>query len=168
MMIALGLISRRPRIVVAQAAAANPLYLAFTRGWAFEPVQARSTQASAIQIGNPVSVDKAIRTLRRFDGRVEQATEEELADASALADRSGLFRARTGVALAALAKLASRGDVRREERVVVISTASGLKFPEFKQRYHQGAPDRTRRHANPPVELPNDYDAVKRAIDDVA
>ena len=61
LMAQLGLISRRPRIVVAQAAAANPLYLAYKNGWTFEPVTAKSTQASAIQIGNPVSIEKAIR-----------------------------------------------------------------------------------------------------------
>ena len=65
MMVALKLITRRPRIVVAQAAAANPLYLAYQRGWDFKPVKAQPTQASAIQIGNPVSIEKAIRTLKR-------------------------------------------------------------------------------------------------------
>ena len=46
----------------------------------------------AIQIGNPVSYRKrAIRTLQRFDGVVEQATEDELAEAAARADRTGMF-----------------------------------------------------------------------------
>ena len=73
---------------------------------------AQPTLASAIQIGNPVSVDKAIRTLQRYDGIVEQATESELADAAARADRTGMFNCpHTGVALAALEKLVARGDV---------------------------------------------------------
>ena len=38
--------------------AANPLYLAYTRGWEFEPVAAQPTLATAIQIGNPVSVQE--------------------------------------------------------------------------------------------------------------
>ena len=46
----------------------------------------KPTLASAIQIGNPVSVNKAIRTLKQFDGVVEQASETELADAAARAD----------------------------------------------------------------------------------
>src|SRR6476659_4646283 len=126
MMEALGLTSRRPRIVVAQAQAANPLYLAYQRGWAFEPVAARPTLASAIQIGNPVSVKKAIRTLQRYDGIVEQASESELADASARADRTGMFNCpHTGVALAVLEKLAARGEITRDQRVVVVSTANG-------------------------------------------
>jgi threonine synthase len=168
MMEALGLCPRRPRIVVAQAEAANPLYLAFKRGWAFEPVTARPTLATAIQIGNPVSVEKAVRTLRRHDGIVEQASEAELADAAAQADRAGLFTCpHTGVALAALIKLVRRGEIGPRERVVVISTANGLKFAEFKQRYHEGGLPFAAALANPPVSVANDYDEVRRAIDRV-
>lgn len=167
MMRALGVVSKRPRIVVAQAARANPLYLAYKNGWAFEPVQAQSTLASAIQIGNPVSIRKAIRTLQAYDGIVEQATETELADAAARADRTGMFNCpHTGVALAVLEKLIARGEVTRDQKVVVVSTANGLKFSDFKLQYHtrqlEGIDARL---ANTPVELPNDYDAVRRAID---
>jgi threonine synthase len=167
MMAALGVVSKRPRIVVAQAARANPLYLAYRNGWAFEPVQAQSTLASAIQIGNPVSIRKAIRTLQAYDGIVEQATETELADAAARADRTGMFNCpHTGVALAVLEKLVARGEITRDQKVVVVSTANGLKFSDFKLQYHtrqlEGIDARL---ANTPVELPNDYDAVRRAID---
>ena len=167
MMETLGLTARRPRIVVAQAQAANPLYLAYQRGWAFEPVAARPTLASAIQIGNPVSVKKAIRTLQRYDGIVEQASEQELADAAAEADRTGMFNCpHTGVALAVLKKLVARGQVDAGERVVVVSTANGLKFTDFKIGYHEGRlPGVHSHHANQPLVLPNDYDAVRQAID---
>jgi threonine synthase len=170
MMIELGLISRRPRIVVAQAAAANPLYTAYKSNWAFTPMKAQPTLATAIQIGNPVSINKAIRTLQRFDGIVEQASESELAEASARADRTGMFNCpHTAVALAALEKLAARRELSKTDRVIVVSTANGLKFSEFKTGYHTNTlAGVTPRQANPPVELPNDYDAVRRAIDRVA
>lgn len=163
----LGLISKRPRIVVGQAAAASPLYAAFRNEWRFEPVAARPTAASAIQIGNPVSISKAIRTLQRYDGVVEEATEDELANAAARADRSGMFNCpHTGVALAVLEKLVTRGEIGKSERVIVISTASGLKFADFKVAYHTGTlTGVASRYANPPIELPNDYDAVRRAVD---
>jgi threonine synthase len=166
----LGLTSRRPRIVVAQAQAANPLYLAYKRGWEFEPMAARPTLASAIQIGNPVSVKKAIRTLQRYDGIVEQASEQELADAAAEADRTGMFNCpHTGVALAVLKKLVARGEIAGGQRVVVISTANGLKFTDFKIGYHEGTLAGIESHnANGPVLLPNDYDAVLHAIDNAA
>ena len=124
MMEALGLTSKRPRIIVAQAAQANPLYLAYKNNWDFHPVAAKHTLANAIQIGNPVSIRKAIRTLQRFNGIVEQATEDELADAAARADRTGMFNCpHTGVALAVLVKLLERGEIARREKEVVISTA---------------------------------------------
>ncbi|MGC8779727.1 MAG: threonine synthase, partial [Anaerolineae bacterium] len=84
----LGLIDRLPRLVAAQAERANPLYRAYLRGFdRLEPVTAGPTAASAIRIGAPVSYEKAVRALRAFDGVVEQASEDELAEAAALADR---------------------------------------------------------------------------------
>ncbi len=168
MMRDLGLVSKLPRIVVAQAQNANPLYLAYKRGFAsFEPVQAKKTLASAIQIGNPVSYEKAVRTLQAFDGIVEESTEEELADAVALADRTGMFACpHTGVALAALIKLVRGGVIEPAHRVVVISTAHGLKFTEFKVGYHRQELDIPCRYANRPIELPPTADAVNRALDE--
>jgi threonine synthase len=168
LMLELGLINKRPRIVVAQAEAANPLYRAYKNNWAFEPITARPTLASAIRIGNPVSIRKAVSTLQRYNGIVEQATEVELADAAARADLTGMFNCpHTGVALAALEKLVQRGEIKGSDRVIVISTATGLKFTDFKIAYHTAdAGMASRRYANAPIELPNDYDAVRRAIDE--
>ena len=134
LLLSLGLVSKRPRICVAQAAHASPLHASYANKWAdLEPVKAKTTLASAIQIGNPVSFKKAVKALKAFEGVVEIATESELANASAHADRDGLFTCpHTGVALAALTKLAKRGEIKREDEVVVISTASGLKFADFK------------------------------------
>ncbi len=167
MMKALGLVARVPRLVAAQAEAANPLYLASRNGWQFNPVTAKPTMASAIQIGNPVSVNKAIAALKRCGGLVEQASEQELADAVARADRTGMFACpHTGVALAALIKLAGRGEIRRDERVVVISTASGLKFADFKADYHAGKlAGIASTQANRPIEVANDYDEIRRHLD---
>ncbi len=162
-----GLIHRLPRILCAQAEHANPLYQSYLRGFQlFEPISARPTLASAIQIGNPVSVKKAIRILKEFDGAVEQASEEELAEAAAEGDLTGLYNCpHTGVALAALKKWLKRGKVRQDARVVVISTAHGLKFTAFKSDYHAAALDGVRsRLANPPIEVPANYDSVRDAL----
>lgn len=164
MLLDLGLIDRKPRIACAQAQAANPLYLSYQRGFeVFEPIHARPTLASAIQIGNPVSAEKAIDALKRYDGVVEQASEAELAEACARADRTGLFNCpHTGVALAATEKLIASGVIRKDDRVVVISTAHGLKFVDFKLRYHdmtlEGIESRL---PNPPIELEARYETVR-------
>ena len=158
MMQELGLIQRLPRICLAQAERANPLYRAFLDNWHFEPITAQPTLAMAIQIGNPVSVKRAIRTLQRFNGVVEQASEQELADEAARADRTGMFNCpHTGVGLAALRKLVERKVIRSHERVVVISTANGLKFADQKAAYHMGSLDGVKpTYRNMPVELPPD------------
>lgn len=167
MMHELGIISKLPRIVCAQAERANPLYESYLTGFRdFAPKTAQPTLASAIQIGNPVSVRRAIRTLKRFNGVVEQATEEELAEACARADRTGLFNCpHTGVALASLLKCLDKGVIARHESVVVISTASGLKFPEFKIKYHAAQlADIAGRYANKPVSVAPDAAKVMDAI----
>ena len=168
MMQELGIISRLPRICVAQAQSANPLYLSYLTGFEqFEAIVPKNTLASAIQIGNPVSVRKAIRTLQKFDGVVEQASETELADAAARADATGMFNCpHTGVALAALEKLVASNKIKRSDKVVVVSTANGLKFTDFKVGYHEkNLPGVTgSKFANQPVLLPNEYIAVRDAV----
>lgn len=168
LMLNLGMIAKRPRICVAQAANANPLYRAYKTGFEqFAPVTAKTTLASAIQIGAPVSYAKAVRALKAYDGVVEEATEVELADASARADRFGLFTCpHTGVALAALEKLVAQKLVKKDHRVVVVSTANGLKFSDFKTGYHDGtlANVPAPAYRNVPVNVAEDFEAVRRAV----
>ena len=140
MLESLGIIQKLPRICVAQARNANPLYDAYLKGFEnFTPKPAQTTLASAIQIGNPVSIKKAVRVLKKFDGVVEDASEEELSDAASMGDGYGLYNdPHTGVALSALLKLRKKGLIGENDSVVVISTANGLKFTEFKVKYHNG------------------------------
>ncbi|MCW3051996.1 MAG: threonine synthase [Chthonomonadales bacterium] len=168
----LGIIDRLPRIVGAQAENANPLAQLFREGYPdrpFVPMTPRETQANAIRIGDPISLYKAIDTLKQMPGHfVLDVTEDELADACARADRTGLFACpHTGVALAAMMKLVDQGEIHRSDRVVVISTANGLKFPDFKIAYHSGQapPGVTARLSNMPIKVPASVDAVRDALD---
>lgn len=170
MMRDLGLISKLPRIACAQSANANPLYLSFKNDYKeYKPVTAQKTLATAIQIGAPVSYERAVKVLKAFDGIVEQATEDELSNAAARADRTGMYCCpQTGVALAVLEKLIAGKIILLSQQVVVISTAHGLKFSQFKVDYHEKKlQDVTPRFANPPIELPADIKAVRNAIDKV-
>ncbi len=167
MMLELGIIDKLPRIACAQAERANPLYRSYQTGFTeFQAITAQATQATAIQIGNPVSIHRAVRVLKRFDGIVDQATETELADAAARADRTGLFNCpHTGVALAVLTKMVERKQVQPDDRVIVISTANGLKFPDFKVAYHNVASgEPSPRYLNAPVALEADYETVLKQI----
>src|SRR3989441_7939414 len=164
----LGLIHRLPRLVCAQTERANPLYRSFREGFGnLEPVTAGKTHATAMQIGNPVSFGKAVKALRATDGLVEQATEAELVNASAEVDRFGFFNdPQTGVALAATIKLVKSRAIPASSRVVVISTAHGLKFAEFKTKFHQGQlPEVNPSLQNLPIHVAADVNSVRAAID---
>lgn len=164
----LGLIDKLPRLAAAQAANANPFYAAYQGGFREKvSLKAQTTLASAIQIGDPVSYEKAAAVLRHFDGVVEQASEHELAEAAARADRTGLYTCpHTGVALAALTKLVRQGIIQAQERVIVISTAHGLKFTQFKVDYHDDKLEGVEAHlANPPIYLPANVDVVRRTLE---
>lgn len=163
----LGIINRLPRLVAAQAGKANPFYQSYLNGFSEKNVIAsQSTLASAIQIGNPVSYEKAVQAIQMTDGIVEQASEDELANAAAMSDLTGMYACpHTGVALAALFKLVQRGEIKAGDRVVVISTAHGLKFTDFKVGYHEDKlAEVESRFANPPVYLPADAGVVKETI----
>ncbi|VAH78773.1 unnamed protein product [Triticum turgidum subsp. durum] len=160
---ALGLVDRVPRLVCAQAANANPLYRYYKSGWTdFQSLVAGTTFASAIQIGDPVSIDRAVVALKATDGIVEEATEEELMDATALADLTGMFACpHTGVALAALFKLRDQGIIGTNDRTVVVSTAHGLKFTQSKIDYHdKNIKDMLCQYANPPISVKPDFGSV--------
>ncbi len=169
LLLGLGLTQRMPRLCVAQAERANPMYRAWQSGArTVAPVAPGHTLASAIQIGAPVSAPRALRALAEMNGVVEQATEEELADACALADRAGLYTCpQTGVALACARKLRARGVIAGSHRVVVVATAHGLKFTEQKLGYHQGTLElggTPALHRNVPVELPADVERVADVV----
>ncbi|XP_057747158.1 threonine synthase, chloroplastic-like [Arachis stenosperma] len=159
----LGLVDKIPRLVCAQAANANPLYLYFKSGWKdFKAVKANTTFASAIQTGDPVSIDRAVYALKNSNGIVEEATEEELMDAMAQADSTGMFICPyTGVALTVLFKLRNSGVIKPTDRTVVVSTAHRLKFTQSKIDYHsKDIKEMACRYANPPVQVKADFGSV--------
>jgi threonine synthase len=163
----LGLIDRLPRIAGVQAAAADPFYLSWRGGFREKiTVVAKPTLASAIRIGAPVSHDKAARVIRQFDGVVAEASEAELMEAKALADRCGLAVCpNSGVALAGLRKLRADKTIADGDTVVVIATAHGAKFSQIGVDYHTGRlPGLPPKQPNPPTVLPADIAAIRRAL----
>jgi threonine synthase len=108
-----------------------------------------------------------VKAIVETNGIVEQATEDELAAAAAHADLTGMFTCpHTGVALAVLTKLIKRGIIKSSDKTVVISTAHGLKFTDFKVNYHESQiPEVTSQYANPASYLAADADLVKAEIE---
>jgi threonine synthase len=89
------------------------------------------TAASAACIGNPVSRNKVMREIVASGGAMQVAQEEELNEAVAVCGRDGHFVCpQTGIALAGVKNAVKKGWINPNERVVVVSTATGLKFTE--------------------------------------
>ncbi len=167
LMMDLGVVNKMPRLVAAQAETANPFYKSFKDEFKEKvSITAQDTLANAIRIGDPVSYPKAVAAVKESNGLVEQASEQELAEASAQADLTGMFTCpHTGVALAVLKKLVAQGHIKKNDRTVVISTAHGLKFTDFKVGYHESnLPGITSEMANPATNLPACAKAVKEEI----
>lgn len=167
LMMDLGVINKMPRLVAAQAAKADPFYQSYKNGFKDKvSVTAEETLANAIRIGDPVSYHKAVRAVQESDGVVEQATEAELAEAAAEADLTGMYCCpHTGVALAVLKKLVKSGQIKSSDRTVVISTAHGLKFTDFKVNYHESKiANIESKYPNPPTYLKADVDVVREEI----
>jgi threonine synthase len=165
----MGMIARIPTLVCAQTELANPFYRAYVNGFdRLEPITAGDTLATAIRIGNPVSFPKAVQAMKRTNGIVEEVTEAELSNAANRVDRMGFFNdPQTGVALAATMKLVRSGKIPKASKVVVISTAHGLKFVDFKLRFHRGElPGPSAELANLPIEVPSNPDAIRSVINE--
>jgi threonine synthase len=130
-MLALGWIDRIPKLVGVQAAGSAPLVDAWERdqqGWDMRPVAAHSV-ADSIVAGLPRDRIKALRAARETGGAFVRVTDEEiLAAIPALAQGCGVFgEPAAAAAYAGLAKAVETGLVARDERIVVLSTGSGLK-----------------------------------------
>jgi threonine synthase len=157
---------------VVQACGASPFY-DFTHHGAgrFEAVAHPETLATAIRIGDPVSWPKAHFEVQSSNGVVERVTEQEIADAKALIGQCGIgCEPASAATLAGIRKLTAAGTIARDADVVAILTGNVLKDTDFIYRYHTRqltAPDGERivsRFANEPVKLPNDRDAIRRAV----
>jgi threonine synthase len=130
-LLALGWIDSMPRIVGVQAAGSSPLVDAWERGlqgWEMEPVEAHSV-ADSIVAGLPRDRIKALRAVRETGGAFIRVEDEEILVAiPALAQGCGVFaEPAAAAAYAGLAEAIEQGLVSTDDRVVVLSTGSGLK-----------------------------------------
>jgi threonine synthase len=165
----LGLIDRLPRVAGVQAAAADPLYQAYSEGFTRRVrVTARPTVASAIRIGDPVSFDKARAVVQRLDGVMTEVTDEQALEAMAVVDAAGVHVCpNTAVAVAGARRLCAEGVIAADASMVVIATAHGGKFSGAAVGYHAGpAPAGVARpHRNPPRVIAPTLEAVREALE---
>jgi threonine synthase len=126
----LGLISGDvPIMNGAQATGCSPVATAFAAGTdVCRPVKP-NTIAKSLAIGNPADGPYAVELARRTGGGVDAVTDDEIrVGIRLLAETTGIFTETAGgVTTATLAKLAQRGDIGADERVVLVITGDGLK-----------------------------------------
>lgn len=112
-----------------QAAGCSPVATAFEGGQDFcRPVKP-DTIAKSLAIGNPADGPYALDLARRSGGAIDSVTDDEIREGiTLLARTTGIFTETAGgVTVAVLAKLARRGDIDPDERVVAYITGDGLK-----------------------------------------
>jgi threonine synthase len=128
-----GLIERVPRLVVVQAAGANPLARMWTAGAAeLEPVAQPETVATAIRIGNPRSWKKSLQGVRFSGGFVLDVTDEEIGEAKEWIGRDGIgCEPASATTLAGIRKLTQSGKMEPDAHVVAILTGHVLKDTEY-------------------------------------
>jgi threonine synthase len=126
----LGLVDGQlPAMNGAQAEGCSPVASAFAAGQdVCRPVKP-STIAKSLAIGNPADGPYALELARRSGGSIDAVSDDEIrAGIALLARTTGIFTETAGgVTTAVLAKLAARGDIGPEERVVLVVTGEGLK-----------------------------------------
>jgi threonine synthase len=123
----------RPRMVSVQAAGCAPIVRAFEQGVAkAEPWENARTSASGLRVPRAIGDFLVLDALRRSGGTAVAVTDDAIHEAwREIASATGLFTAPEGAAtLAALHVLRERGQVARDERVVLFNTGSGLKYLE--------------------------------------
>jgi threonine synthase len=128
-----GLIEKVPRLIVVQAAGANPFASMWQKGTRqLEPLANPETVATAIRIGNPRSWRKALRAIEFTGGFVMDVTDDEIGEAKAMIGRDGIgCEPASATTLAGLRKLASQGKLDADATVVAILTGHVLKDTDY-------------------------------------
>jgi threonine synthase len=191
----LGLVQRIPRLAVIQAAGANPLYQLYHEqglrwnggrydqakvGAYYRALDASDTHAhtiaSAIEIGRPVNLPKALRALEVMDGVVRQVDDETILEHKAMVGRYGFgCEPASAASVAGAHLLIDEGVIGRNDRVVCILTGHVLKDPDATVKYHTGIDVKAVQEQAPrrdphgklsmrPVAVPDDLEAIIQAI----
>ncbi len=160
----LGLVDKIPRIIAVQAEGASPFYQSFQIDFSERKTVKAQTVATAIRIGNPVSYERAIRTLKWTDGLVTTVTDQEIMDAKALVDGSGIgCEPASAASVAGVRKMIAAGVINPDETVVGILTGNLLKDPTATVDYHTGAWPEAK-FANAPLQVEADIGLVREVI----
>jgi len=132
---AIGLIGdRRPRMISVQASGCAPIVRAFRQGLNQAPAwNNAATIASGLRVPAAVADYLILKVIRDSGGTALDVSDQEIVEAMGeMGRREGIFPAPEGAATwAGLKRLLSDGTVRPKERIVLLNTGTGLKYPEL-------------------------------------
>lgn len=136
----LGFIDKMPRVAVVQAEGASPFHKMFVqKKQVLTPERLPYTRASALNIGNPPSWKKALKTLTQTKGVSISVTDEEILDSKAVIDKSGIgCEPASAATIAGLRNLISKKVIDKDESVLCILTGNILKDTDALNYYHTG------------------------------
>ncbi len=138
--LAVGLISRLPRMALVQAAGAAPFARSFATGFRDRVRVEPHTVASAIRIGDPASYDRAVRAVHETHGVVLAVSDAEIMQAKQVVDGSGVgCEPASAASVAGVRALVRTGVIDVNARVVAVLTGHVLKDAGALLRWHDGA-----------------------------
>ncbi|MHA1983539.1 MAG: threonine synthase [Candidatus Hodarchaeales archaeon] len=134
----LELITDLPGIISVQVEGAKH-FVKFWESGKYLPEKEPKTLATAINIGDPVSIKKAINSLTETNGLAISVSDQEILDAKAIIDSSGLgCEPASAATLAGIKNLVDEGKILSTESIVAILTGHVLKDPQIISDYHNG------------------------------
>ena len=191
----LGLIKKIPRLAVINASGANTLHVLYNErnlrwdGGSYDATIPQKyyatmdenninahTVASAIEIGRPVNLPKALRALDTMNGVVREVTDHEILEHRAMVARWGFgCEPASAASVAGLRKLREEQVIGADETVVCILTGHELKDPNVTVQYHTGIDLKMAQDmaaagtphgvlSNPPVQVEDNLDGILAAI----
>jgi threonine synthase len=122
---------KRPRMISVQPAGCAPIVRAFEAGTRFaEEFENAATVASGLRVPKAIGDFLILDALRESGGTAIAVTDDELLQGALELSRTvGIFASPEGGAcVPALRQLVERGEVKPNERVVLVNTGSGIKY----------------------------------------
>lgn len=160
-----GMIDRVPRLLAVQAAGAAPFAHSFNGGFAERQRVKAHTVATAINIGDPVSYERAVSAIGYTNGVVAAVSDDEILEAKSVIDAAGVgCEPASAASVAGGRRLTRSGVIASGDRVVAVLTGHVLKDPGILLHYHQEI-EPPPAGANRPVEIDATVVAIEKALE---
>jgi threonine synthase len=151
-----------PRIAIVQAEGASPFYQSWQHNFEDQVTMRAETVATAIRIGNPTKYAKAKRAIERTGGLVVCVTDQDIMDAKACVDATGIgCEPASAASVAGVRQLVDQGEIKPNDEVVAILTGNLLKDPDAVIDYHAGGMENVApNYSNQIHQINADFDAL--------